>query len=494
MADPPPRSAREVMRSATPSRWWSRASPPARRSIDLAVAGMATAELIEGATGQGHQARRRPSPSTVRRGTGRDASRSPRREASAGPARQGDEGRPERGDARRRKTTAEKADAGRRSRRPTKADAPGRRRPRRRRAKKAAASTTTSQAPARKATAKPGKRGGKKASPAKAGDTTNAPTGNRVAAASKSTRPTTADRRPSRPPPSRPRPAGIEGAGSQRRATPTAPPAAEGGRDGRLDAAVSSRPTRPWNVNSLNARLDRVEEWLADVEPDVVCMQETKLADDAFPPRLRRAWATRRPTTARAGGTGWPSCPVSASTTSSSTSPTAATPTPRPGSSRHGAASMRVAVSTCPTGAPSTTSTTSTSCAGWPGCAATSTPDAAGEPRVVAGDFNIAPTDGDVYDPEKFVGATHVSPPERAAARRRQDRAASATSFARTRERLRRVLVVGLPTAATSTRAGHAHRPRARSPSVADRVEVDDHRPQRSGKGQAPSDRTRRWW
>ena len=38
-----------------------------------------------------------------------------------------------------------------------------------------------------------------------------------------------------------------------------------------------------WNVNSLKARLPRVEEWLADVQPDVLCMQETKLADDAFP-------------------------------------------------------------------------------------------------------------------------------------------------------------------------------------------------------------------
>ena len=38
-----------------------------------------------------------------------------------------------------------------------------------------------------------------------------------------------------------------------------------------------------WNVNSLKARLPRVEEWLADVQPDVLCMQETKMSDDAFP-------------------------------------------------------------------------------------------------------------------------------------------------------------------------------------------------------------------
>src|SRR5688572_19616867 len=38
-----------------------------------------------------------------------------------------------------------------------------------------------------------------------------------------------------------------------------------------------------WNVNSLKARLERVETWLGEVEPDVLCIQETKLADDAFP-------------------------------------------------------------------------------------------------------------------------------------------------------------------------------------------------------------------
>ena len=38
-----------------------------------------------------------------------------------------------------------------------------------------------------------------------------------------------------------------------------------------------------WNVNSMRARLDRVQEWLEQVEPDVCCFQETKLADDAFP-------------------------------------------------------------------------------------------------------------------------------------------------------------------------------------------------------------------
>jgi len=38
-----------------------------------------------------------------------------------------------------------------------------------------------------------------------------------------------------------------------------------------------------WNVNSLKARLDRVLEWLDRAQPDVLLMQETKLADDDAP-------------------------------------------------------------------------------------------------------------------------------------------------------------------------------------------------------------------
>lgn len=38
-----------------------------------------------------------------------------------------------------------------------------------------------------------------------------------------------------------------------------------------------------WNVNSLKVRLPQVLEWLAAQRPDVLALQETKLADDAFP-------------------------------------------------------------------------------------------------------------------------------------------------------------------------------------------------------------------
>ena len=38
-----------------------------------------------------------------------------------------------------------------------------------------------------------------------------------------------------------------------------------------------------WNVNSIGARLPRLLPWLAENEPDVVALQETKCADSAFP-------------------------------------------------------------------------------------------------------------------------------------------------------------------------------------------------------------------
>jgi exodeoxyribonuclease-3 len=38
-----------------------------------------------------------------------------------------------------------------------------------------------------------------------------------------------------------------------------------------------------WNVNSINARLEHLTQWLAEAEPDVVCLQETKCVDEGFP-------------------------------------------------------------------------------------------------------------------------------------------------------------------------------------------------------------------
>ncbi len=38
-----------------------------------------------------------------------------------------------------------------------------------------------------------------------------------------------------------------------------------------------------WNVNSIRARLERLLAWLQRTQPDIVCLQELKARDDAFP-------------------------------------------------------------------------------------------------------------------------------------------------------------------------------------------------------------------
>jgi len=38
-----------------------------------------------------------------------------------------------------------------------------------------------------------------------------------------------------------------------------------------------------WNVNSIRTRLSQIIDWINQVNPDVLCLQETKVIDDSFP-------------------------------------------------------------------------------------------------------------------------------------------------------------------------------------------------------------------
>src|SRR5262249_59302090 len=38
-----------------------------------------------------------------------------------------------------------------------------------------------------------------------------------------------------------------------------------------------------WNVNSVKQRIETLTAWLAERSPDIVCLQETKCVDEAFP-------------------------------------------------------------------------------------------------------------------------------------------------------------------------------------------------------------------
>ena len=169
-----------------------------------------------------------------------------------------------------------------------------------------------------------------------------------------------------------------------------------------------------WNVNSLKARLERVEQWLADVQPDVLCMQETKLSDEAFP---ALAFMGMGYETAHHGQGQWNGVAILSKVGLSEVVANFAEGEPDPDARIITAlcGGVRVTSVYVPNGR-SLEDDHYQYKLRWLAqlrqhVAATSSPDDA---AIVTGDFNIAPDDIDVYDPAKFVGATHTSPAERA--------------------------------------------------------------------------------
>jgi exodeoxyribonuclease-3 len=60
-----------------------------------------------------------------------------------------------------------------------------------------------------------------------------------------------------------------------------------------------------WNVNSLKQRVPRLLPWLEERRPDVVCLQETKVADDAFAEALGDELSSRGYKAAVHGEAAW---------------------------------------------------------------------------------------------------------------------------------------------------------------------------------------------
>ena len=169
-----------------------------------------------------------------------------------------------------------------------------------------------------------------------------------------------------------------------------------------------------WTVNSLRVRQERIEAWLAEVEPDVVCMQETKIADDAFPALSFKALGYE---SAHFGQGQWNGVAIlSRIGLEDVVANFAAGIDPDPDARIITATCGGMRVSSCyvPNGRALDDDHYTYKLSWLDRLRAHLDHDAApGGDVVVAGDFNIAPTDVDVYDPSKFVGATHVSEPER---------------------------------------------------------------------------------
>jgi exodeoxyribonuclease-3 len=172
-----------------------------------------------------------------------------------------------------------------------------------------------------------------------------------------------------------------------------------------------------WNVNSLNVRLPRVLELLAEHAPDVVCLQETKCEPAAFPHDALAAAGYRA--VDHSGGR-WAGVALLARDGLALTDATRGLPgEPAPEEARWieatvGAQSLRVVSTYVPNGREVDSDWYRAKLA-FLAAAAERVRALSGTPLVLAGDMNVAPADLDVYDPAAFVGSTHVTAPERAA-------------------------------------------------------------------------------
>lgn len=170
-------------------------------------------------------------------------------------------------------------------------------------------------------------------------------------------------------------------------------------------------------MNSVKQRVPRLLPWLDQRRPDVVCLQETKLTEEAFGELLGSSLAERGYEFAVAGQVGWNGVAIL---------------------SRVGLGDVVVGVDGAPGFPDPEARAVAATCGGvrvhslyvpngrepdsdhyhyklaWLAALRDVVKAGPGD-AMLCGDMNIAPTDADVFDPAAYVGQTHVTPPERAA-------------------------------------------------------------------------------
>jgi exodeoxyribonuclease-3 len=172
-----------------------------------------------------------------------------------------------------------------------------------------------------------------------------------------------------------------------------------------------------WNVNSIKQRVPRLLPWLDERRPDVVCLQETKLADDAFAELLGQELDGRGYSVAVHGEATWNGVAILSRVglEDVATGLAGAPGFPHPEARAVSATcdGIRVVSVYVPNGRVPDSEHYRYKLA-W--LAALREVVAAGpEATVVCGDMNIAPADDDVFDPDAYIGQTHVTAPEREA-------------------------------------------------------------------------------
>ena len=172
-----------------------------------------------------------------------------------------------------------------------------------------------------------------------------------------------------------------------------------------------------WNVNSLAARMPRVVDWLAVTRPDVLCLQETKMSDEQFPRAELAALGYDAATygirqwngvavlsllgvdDVRRGFTGEPGFPEPEARAIAVT-----------------CGGVRIWSVYVPNGRTVDSPHFAYKLAWLRALRDALAADSAPASRLaICGDFNVAPGDEDVWDPQAFVGSTHVTAAERGA-------------------------------------------------------------------------------
>jgi exodeoxyribonuclease-3 len=173
-----------------------------------------------------------------------------------------------------------------------------------------------------------------------------------------------------------------------------------------------------WNVNSVKQRVPRLLPWLDERRPDVVCLQETKLADDAFAALLGDELAKRGYEAAAHGEPAWNGVAilsrVGIEDVVAGLAGAPGFPHPEARAIAATCAGIRVMSVYVPNGRVPESEHYHYKLA-WLRELRAAVSAAGPDTTVVCGDMNIAPTDDDVFDPDAYVGQTHVTPPERAA-------------------------------------------------------------------------------
>jgi exodeoxyribonuclease-3 len=172
-----------------------------------------------------------------------------------------------------------------------------------------------------------------------------------------------------------------------------------------------------WNVNSVKQRIPRLLPWLDERAPDVVCVQETKVTDEAFADLLGDDLAARGYQVAHHGQPRWNGVAilsrVGLDDVVAGLAGAPGFPDPEARAVAATCGGVRVHSVYVPNGREPDSDHYRYKLA-WLAAlreVVGAGPDAA----LVCGDMNIAPADADVYDPAAFTGSTHVTPPERAA-------------------------------------------------------------------------------